>query len=76
MDKILNLAKRLADYVRMTIEIGELKPDSPVGIAYKDFMEEWNKRHLSEVSTRPDKACAFCGFNSGNHALHCPKSVG
>lgn len=40
---LLDLAKRLADYVRMTIEIGGLKPDSPIGIAYRDFMEEWPK---------------------------------
>lgn len=39
----LQLGKRLADYCRMTIEIGELKPDSPIGIAYRDFIEEWNK---------------------------------
>lgn len=54
-NELLSLAKRLADYVRMTIEVGELEPDSPVGIAYRDFIEEWNMAHL------PDKA-AVCNF--------------
>lgn len=40
---LLSAAKRLADYVRLTIEAGGLEPDSPIGIAYRDFMEEWNK---------------------------------
>lgn len=43
MDELTSLGKRLADYCRMTIETGGLKPDSPIGIAYRDFIEEWNK---------------------------------
>ena len=34
-------AKRLADYVRLAIEIGSIKENSPLAIAYRDFMEEW-----------------------------------
>lgn len=41
--ELTHLAKCLGHYVRMIIEIGELKPDSPVGIAYRDFIAEWDK---------------------------------
>jgi len=39
-DALLHYAKRLADYVRMDIEIGTIDKDSPVGIAWRDFMIE------------------------------------
>ncbi len=70
MDERLKLGKRLADYVRMTIEIGEIKADSPVGIAYRDFIEEWNKtkkcsseihgiKKLGGYNTCPDCGLVF-----------------
>ena len=40
-DNLLHYAKRLADYVRMSIEIGQISEESPLGIAYRDFMIEW-----------------------------------
>lgn len=36
--EINKLAKRLADYCRLEIEAKHLKEDSPIGIAYRDFM--------------------------------------
>ena len=41
MDNFVHYAKRLADYVRIAIEMGIIQPDSTIGIAYRDFMEEW-----------------------------------
>ena len=77
MDELLKLAKRLADYVRMTIETGELKPDSPIGIAYRDFIKEWDKRHETcpledalggeEASEQQEKCpigkCLYCHYD-------------
>jgi hypothetical protein len=49
MDKdFKHYAKRLADYVRMYIEINNIKSDHPLFIAYRDFMEEW--KILSEAT--------------------------
>jgi len=69
MDELLNLAKRLADYVRMTIEIGGLESDSLLGIAHRDFIEEWDKRHL--VPTVPDEAGLGMCPKCGSDALMC-----
>ena len=55
MDELLHLAKRLADYCRMTIETGGLKPDSSIGIAYRDFIKEWNKRYPKSEPTDENK---------------------
>ena len=71
MDEILHLAKRLADYCRMTSETGGLKPDSPIGIAYRDFIEEWDKRHLPTKSSEPDEVCPFCDCVAINEMGHC-----
>ena len=40
---IFKYAKRLADYVRMEIENESIVEDSPLHIAYRDFMIEWEK---------------------------------
>ena len=66
MEIILELAKKLADYVRMTIEIGELESDCPLGIAYKDFMEEWE-------ANKKDMICDSCGTNFELTTWSCPK---
>lgn len=69
MDEIVSLGKRLADYVRMIIEIGELKLDSPVGIAYRDFIAEWNKTQRCSDETHAIKRlarytiCPHCSEN-------------
>lgn len=83
MDELLNLAKRLADYVRMTIETGELKSESPIGIAYRDFIEEWDKRHLTTESSdqNEDRACQhkrvyFSAEHSNFYCSDCRKGMG
>ena len=53
-----NLLKRLIDYVRLEIETGAIKRSSPVGIAYRDYVE--NKR-------RP-RAIDLVDFYVGWHA--------
>lgn len=52
LSELISLAKRLGDYCRMLIEIGELKGDSPVGIAYRDFIAEWNKCYPKDPEIR------------------------
>ena len=42
-------SKRLADYVYLAIRIGSIKEDSPIGIAYNDFMEVWREYHNLEL---------------------------
>ena len=49
----LQLGKRLADYVRMTIEIGVIHAQSPTGIAYRDFIEEWDKWAKPKSKEKP-----------------------
>ena len=76
MNETLYLAKRLADYCRMTIEIGELKSDSPIGIAYRDFIEEWNKYHLTSRSSRAAGTCickdgGLFDFGNSNICINC-----
>ncbi len=68
MEEIVSLSKRLADYVRMTIETGGLKRNSPVAIAYRDFMDEWdaNKRHM---------VCESCGTGLELTTWSCPKCM-
>ena len=39
-DRLKHYAKRLADYVRLAIEVEYIKADSPVGLAYWDFIAE------------------------------------
>lgn len=43
LKKVMGWAKRLGDYVRMTIDTGGLSKTSPIAIAYRDFMEEFKE---------------------------------
>ena len=47
---VLHYAKRLADYVRLSLETGSIKENSPVAIAYKDFMAEWDEKDKNNLS--------------------------
>ena len=49
-DKLKYYSIRLADYVRMSIEIGQIKEDSPIGIAYRDFMVELTESHCAKFT--------------------------
>ncbi len=68
MEEIIDLGKRLADYVRMTIETEGLKPDSPIGIAYRDFMKEWD-------ANKKDMICESCGTGMELTTWSCPKCI-
>ena len=39
--RVMKSAKRLADYCRLSMEVGTVKKDSAIAVAYLDFMEEW-----------------------------------
>ena len=65
MEEILELAKSLADSILTAVEIGDLRSNSPVGIAYRDFMLEWD-------GIKKDVICE-CGTNLELTIWSCPK---
>lgn len=45
-----DLLRRLIDYVRMSIEAGETKPESGIGIAYHDYISQSARQNINEVT--------------------------
>lgn len=48
MKSLLDLAKRMADYIRMETETGTLIETGPCGIARRDFMESYRVTKMAE----------------------------
>ena len=49
-DNFKHYAKRLTDYVRIYIEVHDLRPRSPLSIAYREFMEQWKILEAKSIS--------------------------
>jgi len=47
--ELIKSAKRLADYVRLSMEIGLIEKDAPITIAYRDFIIDYNEYKQSET---------------------------
>jgi len=47
--ELIKCAKRLADYVRLSMEIGLIEDDHPIVIAYRDFIIEYNEYKQNEI---------------------------
>jgi len=77
MENILYYAKRLADYVRLGIETGTVKPCTPIAIAYADFMTEWKlfeHKNFQQKDTADQKLqCPNCGLREpmDHKCLNC-----
>lgn len=46
-----DLLRRLIDYVRMSIESGETKKDSGVGVAYRDYVSHVARQKVEKPDT-------------------------
>ena len=68
-DRLKHYAKRLADYVRLAIETEYIKANSPVGIAYYDFIAEWNNREQEDAADV--SKCTCVDEINGFQCAHC-----